>query len=169
MAQDACGIAEERGAMSETMMMNCPRCGIPVNAADPYNQHICHPNSVQPTMSTLQQIQRDIAALVEGRADDERWRKLCIEKLDLLETLGDALRVERSDDRAFAENAGIDIITKLDKSHADLQAGIISLKGQLVTLDGKLVAIGNCLAGLLTLGAKRSTKRKPRGRRKGGK
>jgi hypothetical protein len=186
MAQDACGIAEERGGvMSDkgliSSMMQCPRCGIHVNAADPYNQHVCHPPqltpehfaSFRPTMTTLESIKQDVGALREARTDDERWRKLVLERLEITETL-------RANDREFAENAATDLSIKIDKSHADLQAGIISLKGQLDGIRDGLAdelrqirlstasAIGNAFINFehKVSGAKPSTKRKPRGRRK---
>jgi hypothetical protein len=105
-------------------------------------------------MTSLRDIRQKLEALVEMRADDERWRKLVLEAL---RNLGE---------RVDLYSGFADALRQVHVSLAALNGNHAGLKGQLVTLDGKLAAIGNCLAGLLTLGAKRSTKRKPRGRRK---
>jgi hypothetical protein len=98
----------------------------------------CGEGSVLPTMTSLEQIKQDVAALREARADDERARGLALEQLK-------ALNME------VGTNSRI------------MDAFLLRLEA----VEEKLVGIGNCLAGLLTLGAKapRKSKRKPRGRK----
>jgi hypothetical protein len=115
--------------------------------------------NAQPEMTSLRDIRQKLEALVEMRADDERWRGVALEAMQdicgLLKKIG-----ERSEEltKEYDERR---------KADDDERAMLIARDTQrFMELSGKIEAIGNCLAGLLTLGAKPSTKRKPRGRRK---
>jgi hypothetical protein len=66
-----------------------------------------------PEMTSLRDIRQKLEALVEMRADDERWRKLCLEKLEAfsgqIKGLGDGLADELARIHARLVEIGLDV------------------------------------------------------------
>jgi hypothetical protein len=157
MAQDACGIG------GDTMSTDYTHPDwICIHNVVHHQCVFCrHPEMDKPregpTMTTLEQIKRDIATLVEGRADDERFRKLVLEQLS-------------------GPTATNPLGMSLDERLSGLAAQIKGLGDGLadeirMVRDSVVCAIGHAFVNFerKVSGAKaprRSTKRKPRGRGK---